>query len=92
VTEASENKRRWIASMICAGNVIFIMLFQPFNGIAANSGPFSFRFISYLTLSVLGYVYLYIHSDKDKRFGLLMLPITLIIIAIFSYLTKSPFN
>ncbi|HEY0058088.1 MAG TPA: hypothetical protein VGB56_03075 [Flavisolibacter sp.] len=91
MTEASSKKHRQIAGLISGSNVVFIMIFQPFNGLASGN-TFVLPFISYFFLTLVGYVYLYIHSDKDKRFGLLMLPITLMIIAIFSYLTTARFN
>ena len=91
MTDAHYKKHRQIASLITASNVIFILIFQPFNGLASGN-TFVLPFICYFFLTLIGYVYLYINSDKDKRFGLLMLPITLIIIALFSYLTTARFN
>ncbi len=91
MTVASHKKHQRIASLISASSIIFILLFYFFSS-PSNGRSLILPVIAYAILSVAGYVYLYIHSDKDKRFGLLMLPVTLMIIAICSYVTTARFD
>lgn len=92
MTEAQHKKHRHLARLLSAANVLLILVLQPFNGIAAGDGPSSLPFIAYFLITGFSYMYLYKHSGKDKRFAMLLLPIALLIIALFSYLTTARFD
>ena len=84
----SQSKKRNIAIAF----VIFIgLLFVLFQKNLKNLLPAEYSdlpFIITLLLSVVGFSGIYLYSSKNRKFAVLLIPATLIVLAIFTFLRE----
>lgn len=83
---ASEQRKR---QYIIAGTVLLNLLSSLLFGKYKQQLPQSLKdvpFILAILIPVIGFTLVYIVSYKDKKFALLMIPLTVIVLAIFTFL------
>ncbi len=87
MTAINKKKQLRIGVGIGIINLLFIMISSILNHLFRDSEWVNYNLIGFMMLIfIVGFYLIYKFLPSDKRFALLIIPITLLILALFTYL------